>query len=202
MGHLKISILIFLINFNAYSKTIDLFKTKKRVYRGKYYSEKEYILESERSFLAPVGITSYEIPNINTKAYQIDLKFKKISGTDSLGLVLPVGKKIVQVVLGGWSHKFSGISYIDNNVLNSPENITRSPASFDYDKDSTMRFVVDDDFVVLNVNGKTLSKLKYKEHSFGVNPNLNDYLKEKQQDQILLWVIKGRVELTEFNLKY
>ena len=69
----------------------------------------------------PKGVSFVAIPVLPQGGYELEVKFTRIKGPDSVSLLLPVGTHSVMLVLGGWGNTGAGLQAVNGKAGDANE---------------------------------------------------------------------------------
>lgn len=151
------------------------------------------------------GAVYYAAKPKNPARYQVTVRFNVASKTDAVGMMLPVGDKWAQLVLGGWAGQYSGINNINGKLVNSAKNPSYSTAGFVFGKQVTVQLRVYGGQVRLTINGRRLSQFNYLQNEIKLISRVRSAVKKLEQKLgqsggIGFYVQRGSVEISGWNL--
>lgn len=195
--------LFILVSHSSYGN--DVLRADFEALKGKLEENQSYsTLSSARNLFAPVGVSLHKISPDDTSNYHLKIRFLVKKGSDSIGMVVPIGDQIAQVVLGGWKGKYSGINFIDGKELDTKANITHSSAGFNFGEETVFELFVRDDLVSFVINGRELSRFNPNNHKIELSDLIQGQLNQSRgassKSGLVLWVIKGEVKIFDWEI--
>lgn len=127
---------------------LQIVDTNRDAIRGRW-------LRQDATLSSPGGLAILAVPFTPPRAYRWTVVVERVSGNDSLGLVIPVGSHRTMVVLEGWQEKVSGLNLVAGTWAYDNPTTNRKPV-FNAGSPTTVVCTVQESAVNVVCDGQTI----------------------------------------------
>lgn len=151
------------------------------------------------------GAVYYAATPNNPDSYVMTARFDVNKKTDSIGIILPIGDRWAQLVLGGWAGRFSGINNVNGVLVNKVGNPSHAAAGFSFGESVTIQLKVHRGQVSLRVNGNRISQFDYHDNEIRLISNVQQAVKKLRSKTgadggIGFYVQSGYVDISSWKI--